>query len=98
MIVSTDSGDIPVGTGPGYLQEMGFELLNGDTVQVSGFWEDGEFKAESITRDGEMIALRDESGRPIWSGAARGGQGGQTGQGNQGSGRQARDGSAQADL
>ncbi|MFN2134542.1 MAG: hypothetical protein ACK2UK_01220 [Candidatus Promineifilaceae bacterium] len=73
MILETADGEVLIGTGPGYLQEQGFELSLGDEVIVDGFWEDGEFKAEAITRqaDGVSIALRDASGRPMWSGAGR---------------------------
>ena len=73
MIIETADGQVLVGTGPGYLQEQGFDLTNGDAVQVSGFFENDEFKATTITRlsDGAAIALRDESGRPMWSGAGR---------------------------
>lgn len=92
MIIKTADGqEVLIGTGPGYLQEMGFELLAGDTVEVSGFWEEGEFKALTIDRDGDVIALRDEFGRPMWSGAARGGRGGGGNQGN-GQGRQGQTG------
>lgn len=88
IVLTADGQEILVGTGPGYLQEMGFELLEGAAVQVSGFWEEGEFKAETITRDGEMIALRDEFGRPMWSGAARSARGaGNQGNGGNGIGR-----------
>lgn len=73
MIIETESGQVLVGTGPGYLQEQGFELAAGDAVQVSGYFENDEFKATTITRlaDGAVIALRDEFGRPMWSGAGR---------------------------
>jgi hypothetical protein len=89
MIVETDSGKVLVGTGPGYLQEQGFDLAVGDAVQVTGYYEDDEFKVATITRlaDGEAIALRDEFGRPLWSGAGRRAssgdfKGGGNGQGN----------------
>lgn len=93
MIIETTDGQVLVGTGPGYLQEQGFNLAVGDAVQVSGYFEEDEFKAATITRlaDGEAIALRDEFGRPMWSGAGRRASsgenlGGGNGQG-QGSGR-----------
>ncbi|MDX1413928.1 MAG: hypothetical protein R3293_07035 [Candidatus Promineifilaceae bacterium] len=91
MIVKTaDDQEVLVGTGPGYLQEIGFEIAEGDTVQVTGFWEDGEFKVETITRDGETATLRDAYGRPMWSGAARNGRGaGNQGNGGYGQGQQA---------
>lgn len=59
-------------------QEMTLEV--GDHVQITGFVEDGEtFTAGSITNldTGEMLTLRDEDGRPLWSGGiASGRQGG----------------------
>ena len=79
MILETESGQVLIGTGPGWLQEQGFDLANGDAIQVSGYYENDEFKAVTITRlaDGLNIALRDEYGRPMWSGAGRRAQGGQ---------------------
>jgi hypothetical protein len=73
MILETKGGQILIGTGPGWLQEQGFNLAAGDEVQVSGFYENDEFKAVTITRlsDGQAITLRDEFGRPMWSGAGR---------------------------
>jgi len=81
LILQTSAGDVQVGTGPDYLGEIGIVLQVGDEVSVSGYWEDGEFKASAITMlaDGTTVPLRDESGRPMWSGAARGGRGGQSG-------------------
>lgn len=74
MIVATGEGqEILVGTGPGYLDEMGLSLQAGEQVQVQGYWEDGEFKAGQVTRlrDGATVALRDTYGRPAWSGAGK---------------------------
>jgi hypothetical protein len=74
MIVATDEGEeIVVGTGPGYLDEMGLSLAAGEQVQVQGYWEDDEFKAGQVTRlsDGATVALRDAYGRPAWSGAGQ---------------------------
>jgi hypothetical protein len=73
MILETAEGDVLIGTGPGYLGEQGFVILLGDSVSVTGFWEDEEFKAFEITllADGTSIILRDEWGRPMWSGAGR---------------------------
>jgi hypothetical protein len=77
MILETASGQILIGTCSGWLQEQGFVLTEGDEVQVSGFYENDEFKAVTITRlsDGQAITLRDEFGRPMWSGAGRRAQG-----------------------
>jgi hypothetical protein len=75
MILETDEGAVQIGTGPGYLDEVGYTIQNGEQLLVTGFWEDGEFKASEITRsaDGASIVLRDEFGRPMWSGAVRNG-------------------------
>ena len=73
MILETAEGDVLIGTGPGYLAEQGFVILAGDSLHVSGIWEDDEFKAAEITHlaNGTSIVLRDEWGRPMWSGAGR---------------------------
>lgn len=73
LIETKDGARVTVGTGPDWLTSQGFKLDTGDQVTVKGFWEDGEFKAGEITRqrDGASIALRDESGRPLWAGSGR---------------------------
>jgi hypothetical protein len=74
MIIATEEGqEILIGTGPGYLDEMGLTLQAGEQVQVQGYWEDDEFKAGQVTRlrDGATVALRDTYGRPAWSGAGQ---------------------------
>ena len=78
VIKTDDGGEIVVGTGPGYMREQGFTLQAGELVQVRGYWEDNELKAAQITRmaDGATITLRDEIGRPAWSGAGRNQNGG----------------------
>lgn len=112
LVLETESGEeIVVGTGPGYLADQGLVLGAGDPVRVQGFWEDGEFKAAQVTRlrDGLTITLRDQVGRPAWSGSGQralagqaaaaqgnGGGGAGLGQGNL-SGDQAGVGQAQVD-
>jgi hypothetical protein len=74
MVLATDEGEeIVIGTGPGYLDEMGLSLQVGEQVQVQGYWEDDEFKAGQLTRlrDGATVSLRDTYGRPAWSGAGQ---------------------------
>jgi hypothetical protein len=74
LVIMTDDGqEVMVGTGPDYMAAQGFVLMAGERVQVQGYWEDDELKATQITRlsDGETIALRDQLGRPAWSGAGR---------------------------
>jgi hypothetical protein len=64
---------VVIGTGPGYLEDQGLMLQAGESVQVQGYWEDGEFKAAQVTRlhDGQTVTLRDEVGRPAWAGSSR---------------------------
>ena len=74
LVVMTDDGqEITVGTGPGYLEAQGFALEAGEQVQVQGYWEDDELKAAQVTRlrDGQTVVLRDEYGRPAWSGSGK---------------------------
>lgn len=110
LVVITDGGqEIAVGTGPGYMETQGFMLQTGEPVRVKGYWEDDELKAVQVTRlrDGQKITLRDEYGRPAWSGsggraleqqasiALGGGQGGR-GQGGRGQGGYTGEGFADA--
>jgi hypothetical protein len=82
LVIETESGEeIVAGTGPDFLAQQGFALAAGEKVRMQGFWEDDEFKVAQITRlrDGLTVNLRDQLGRPAWSGAgqrALAGQGG----------------------
>ena len=71
MVLETAEGEFEVGLGQAwYRDEAGLILEVGDEVTVTGFYEDDEFKAgtvENLTRD-QTVVLRDESGRPMWSG------------------------------
>ena len=73
VIRTSDGQEVKVGTGPGYMASQGFTLQAGDTVQVRGYWEDGELKAAEMTRltDGQTITLRDEAGHPAWAGSGK---------------------------
>jgi hypothetical protein len=72
LLVDTGSGDdlLIDGRAWRYVLEEGFEVQPGDTLDVSGYWEDGEFKPGMIENQssGEFIQLRDIDGRPLWSG------------------------------
>ena len=48
-----------IGTGPLDLTAEGYALQVGEPVQVSGYWEDSEFKAAQLVRlsSGEAFAL-----------------------------------------
>jgi hypothetical protein len=73
VVKAADGEEVTVGTGPGYMEAQGFVLEVGEQVQVQGYLEDGELKAAQVTRlrDGDTIVLRDELGRPAWSGAGK---------------------------
>ncbi|MCX7839890.1 MAG: hypothetical protein N2559_10630 [Anaerolineae bacterium] len=56
-----------------FAQEQKFTAQVGDQVKVTGFWYDGTFetsKIENVT-NGKTVQLRDEYGRPGWSGRGR---------------------------
>jgi hypothetical protein len=76
LVVRTAGGEeILVGGGPGfYWTENGYQLSSGASVRVSGYHEDGEFKAAEIENlsTGETIVLRDADGRPMWAGRGQG--------------------------
>jgi hypothetical protein len=73
--IQTAAGEtLQIGLGPSHYREgQGFFLNAGDQVRVSGYWEDGEFKAGEIENlgTGLSITLRDAYGRPMWSGQGR---------------------------
>ncbi len=71
MVVQTAGGEVIVGLGQvWYREEAGFVLSVGDDVSVTGFYEDGEFKAGTVENltTGQTLVLRDEDGRPMWAG------------------------------
>jgi hypothetical protein len=95
LVIDTADGALTIGTGPSYWLESNIILADGDEISVTGYWEDGEFKAASLTRvsDNLTVVLRTETGQPLWSGSMRNttnGQGQSRGQGQgngQGNGR-----------
>ncbi len=52
--------------------EQGFDPHYEDQVVLQGFFEDGEFEIAEIDNlsTGQVVFLRDESGRPLWSGSS----------------------------
>jgi hypothetical protein len=75
LTIDTGEQTVQIGLGPSfYREEQGFALEIGERVRVSGFYEDGEFKAQQVTKlaTGESITLRDDDGRPMWAGRGRG--------------------------
>lgn len=55
-----------------FILESGFPISVGDQVELEGFFEDGEFEVSWILDQtaGEDLRVRDDAGRPLWSGAA----------------------------
>ncbi|MBN1123052.1 MAG: hypothetical protein JXJ17_18405 [Anaerolineae bacterium] len=72
LLVDTGSDDdlLIEGRAWRYALEEGFSVQVGDALDVSGYWEDGEFKPGVIENQstGETVTLRDPDGRPMWSG------------------------------
>jgi hypothetical protein len=76
--VSTDQGDILIdGRSLSFALDSGFTSNVGDSVTLYGFYEDGDFEVIRINNltTGQTTTLRDESGRPGWSGGGNGGGG-----------------------
>ena len=57
-----------------FAQEQGLTLAAGDSVSLTGFYDDGVFEAGSITSlaTSQTVSLRDADGRPLWSGRGNG--------------------------
>lgn len=76
LVIETTTGEtVQVGLGPSFYREsQGFALQGSETVRVSGYWEDDEFKATQLVNldTGQSIVLRDATGRPMWAGQGRG--------------------------
>lgn len=69
VTIETTTGDIVIGMGQAAFWQD-FALKIGDEISVTGYHEDGEFKAGSVENrtSGATITLRDTSGRPMWAG------------------------------
>jgi hypothetical protein len=77
LAVQTGDGLLTVNVGPAwYVETTGVALEAGDTVEISGFDEDGTFQVARIVdrTSGETLLLRDEMGRPLWAGQGRRGE------------------------
>ena len=80
MTVQTAKGDqVLVENRPWlFALEQKFSANVGDQITMKGFAENGYFTAAQIQNltNGKTVQLRDETGRPGWSGRGRGGGGG----------------------
>jgi hypothetical protein len=72
LIVQIGSGDEIEITGRAwrFALESGYTPNLGNEIVLSGFYENNEYKIASITdsTSGAAIAIRDESGKPLWGG------------------------------
>ena len=74
-IETEDNGTLEIeGRTLRFITDSGFQLEEGDLVELTGFYEDGEYKVSSIRIPSSELTLliRDETGRPYWSGGNRG--------------------------
>jgi hypothetical protein len=80
MNVQTANGDqILVENQPWlYALEQKFSAKVGDQIRIKGFFESDYFTTAQLQNltNGTMVQLRDETGRPGWSGRGRGGRSG----------------------
>lgn len=75
LVLETDLEKIEVHLGPAtFVDAQPLKLKAGDAIEVSGSWislgvpgrEEPYLVADTVTRNGEVMRLRDESGRPLW--------------------------------
>jgi hypothetical protein len=77
VVVNTDKEPITVVVGPTrYLAEMAIAFTHGDSVEVLGsrvtINTEPVLIARQIKRGGDTWTVRDQSGRPLWSGRGQG--------------------------
>lgn len=74
LVIETAEGEMVLKTGPAwYWDANGIALDAGDEVVLYGFYDGDDFevgRVENLTT-GEVLALRDETGRPLWAGRGR---------------------------
>ena len=80
-VVSVDADELLVQTNDGqqilidgraqrFLDELGFAAQVGQRLQLTGFYEDGDFEVGTVENmnTGQTVQIRDENGRPLWAG------------------------------
>ncbi len=75
--VRTDSGPVSVHLGPAwYLENQDVKIQPKDSIEITGSRVTFDGKpaviAKEIKKDGEVLALRDDNGYPLWSGWRKG--------------------------
>ena len=76
LVLKTDKETIPVHLGPAsYLEKQKPRIEGNDTVEVTGsrvtLNEKPAIVAAKVKKGTEVLALRDETGRPLWAGTGR---------------------------
>jgi hypothetical protein len=76
LLVASGSERLDVHLGPAaYLEDQGLTLAKGDRIEVKGSRVEFDGKpaiiAQEVRRGGQVVALRDESGLPLWRGQRR---------------------------
>jgi hypothetical protein len=75
-ITLTDGSTLEIeGRKLSFMLEQGFVVEVGDNLTLTGFYEGESIEIGQIikTNSGEMITIRDQNGRPLWSGGRQGG-------------------------
>ncbi len=76
MTVQTDSGEVVIADRPwSFALEAGFTAQPGEKVTLTGFYENETFETGQLANGDLVVAIREESGRPLWAGGRGGGQG-----------------------
>lgn len=80
LVTIAVAGQTPVelsGRSLTFATEQGFVIQPGDSLQLTGFYEDTDFEIQAIQNltTGQALVLREETGRPLWAGG-RGRRGG----------------------
>ena len=82
VIATNEAGDLIIeGRAWRFALENGYTIQVNQQVRVTGFEEDGEFKAVSISDGINQFQFRDQGGRPSWAGRGQGGSGNSSGYG-----------------
>lgn len=75
LVLKADQGTFDVHLGPtSYIDSQEFSFGKGDAIEVIGSKANIGGKdvliARQVTKDGRVLTLRNERGRPLWSGAS----------------------------
>jgi len=79
-VIVAIAGELPVeiaGRALSYATEQGFVFHQGDTLALTGFYEEQDFEVQALENftTGQSLALREQNGRPMWAGGRGRGSG-----------------------